>query len=104
MRRLKGLFILNEETRDLIYGPEERRAIADLVSISTMIGIAGRTTWVGAVIPKQEQFVFDNVRVIHDQPTHFLSIGTPVDVLTITHSSFKTAGSTSMATRRCPTA
>lgn len=33
MRRLKGLYILDEETRDLVYGPEERRSIADLVDV-----------------------------------------------------------------------
>ncbi|MCK9618773.1 MAG: hypothetical protein M0R21_13175 [Lentimicrobiaceae bacterium] len=48
-----------------------------------------RSYYPGAEIPMQEQLVFDNIRVIHDQPTEFLSIGTPVDVLTITNSSFK---------------
>ena len=48
-----------------------------------------RSYYPGAEIPKQEQLVFDNIRVIHNQPTEFLSIGTPVDVLTITNSSFK---------------
>ncbi|MDP2338682.1 MAG: hypothetical protein Q8N05_19980 [Bacteroidota bacterium] len=48
-----------------------------------------RSYYPGAEIPKQEQLVFDNIRVIHNQPTEFLSIGTPVDVLTICNSSFK---------------
>ena len=48
-----------------------------------------RSYYPGAEIPKQEQLVFDNIRVIHDQPTEFLSIGTPVDVITICNSSFK---------------
>jgi hypothetical protein len=48
-----------------------------------------RSYYPGAEIPKQEQLVFDNIRVIHNQPTEFLSIGTPVDVITICNSSFK---------------
>jgi len=46
-----------------------------------------RSYYPGAEIPMQEQLVFDNIRVIHDQPSDLLSIDTPVDVLTITHSS-----------------
>lgn len=48
-----------------------------------------RSYYPGAEIPKQEQLVFDNIKVIHNQPNEFLSIGTPVDVLTICNSSFK---------------
>ncbi|OGV77609.1 MAG: hypothetical protein A3K19_09035 [Lentisphaerae bacterium RIFOXYB12_FULL_65_16] len=48
-----------------------------------------RSYYPGATIPKQEQLTFDNIRVIHDRPSDFLSIGTPVDVLTITNSSFR---------------
>lgn len=48
-----------------------------------------RSYYPGAEIPKQEQLLFDNIRVIHDRPTEFISIGTPVDVLTICNSSFK---------------
>jgi hypothetical protein len=48
-----------------------------------------RSYYPGAEIPKQEQLLFDNIRVITDQPTVLFSIGTPVDVLTITNSSFK---------------
>ncbi len=48
-----------------------------------------RSYYPGAEIPKQEQLVFDNIRVIHNKPTEFLAIGTPVDVLTICNSSFK---------------
>ena len=47
-----------------------------------------RSYYPGAVVPTQEQITFDNIRVLHDQPGLFLSINTPVDVLTITHSSF----------------
>jgi hypothetical protein len=48
-----------------------------------------RSYYPGAKIPKQEQLTFDNIRVLHDQRTEFLSIGTPVDVLTISNSSFR---------------
>lgn len=48
-----------------------------------------RSYYPGAEIPKQEQLTFDNIRVLHDQPTVLFAIGTPVDVLTITNSSFK---------------
>ena len=48
-----------------------------------------RSYYSGAEIPRQEQLVFDNVRVLHDQPKDFLSVGTPVDVVTITNSSFR---------------
>lgn len=48
-----------------------------------------RSYYPGAIIPKQEQLTFDNIRVINDQPTDLFSIGTPVDVLTICNSSFK---------------
>jgi hypothetical protein len=48
-----------------------------------------RSYYPGATIPKQEQLTFDNIRVLHDQRTEFLSIGTPVDVLTISNSSFR---------------
>ena len=48
-----------------------------------------RSYYPGAAIPKQEQLVFDNIRVLYDQKTDFLSIGTPVDVVTIVNSSFR---------------
>lgn len=48
-----------------------------------------RSYYPGAQIPKQEQLTFENIRVIYEQPADFLSIGTPVDVITITNSSFK---------------
>lgn len=48
-----------------------------------------RSYYPGAEIPRQEQLVFDNIRVKYDQPSRLLSIGTPVDVLTIYNSSLK---------------
>lgn len=48
-----------------------------------------RSYYPGAKIPKQEQLVFDNIRVLHDSTSKFLSIGTPIDVMTICNTSFK---------------
>ncbi len=51
-----------------------------------------RSYYPGAPIPVQEQLLFDNVRVLHSEPAWFLQIGTPLDVLTIVHSSFGASG------------
>lgn len=48
-----------------------------------------RSYYPGAQIPKQEQLKFDNVRVLYDNKIDFLRIGTPVDVVTLTNSSFR---------------
>jgi hypothetical protein len=48
-----------------------------------------RSYYPGAIIPQQEQLTFDNIRVRHDQPLEWLSINTPVDVVTVTNSSFR---------------
>ena len=48
-----------------------------------------RSYYPGAQIPMQEQLVLDNVRVLCDEQTDFLSIGTPVDVVTVVNSSFR---------------
>jgi len=48
-----------------------------------------RSYYPGAIIPKQEQLTFDNIRVTHDQPLEWLSIETPVDVVTVANSSFR---------------
>ena len=47
-----------------------------------------RSYYPGAEIPIQQQLVFDDIRVLYDQGTNLLSIETPVDVVTITNSSF----------------
>ncbi len=51
-----------------------------------------RSYYPEAVVPKQEQLLFDNIRVLHDQPKDFLSVNTPMDVVTITNSSFRSGG------------
>lgn len=48
-----------------------------------------RSYYPGAQIPQQRQLVFDNIRVLHDGAFDFLSVGTPVDVVTIVNSSFR---------------
>jgi hypothetical protein len=48
-----------------------------------------RSYYPGAQIPMQQQLLFDNIRVLHNDTKEFLSIGTPVDAVTITNSSFK---------------
>ena len=48
-----------------------------------------RSYYPGAAIPRQEQLVFDNVRVAHDQPTPLLSVNTPVDVVTFINTTVR---------------
>ncbi|HUX94970.1 MAG TPA: hypothetical protein VMV47_04490 [Bacteroidales bacterium] len=48
-----------------------------------------RSYYPGSEIPRQEQLLFDNIRVINVQPVILMDIGTPVDVLTITNSTFR---------------
>ncbi len=48
-----------------------------------------RSYYPGAAVPQQEQLLLENIRVLHDQPTELVSIGTPVDVLTIAQSVFR---------------
>jgi hypothetical protein len=51
-----------------------------------------RSYYPGAQVPKQEQLVFDNIRVLHHEPIDFLSVNTPMDVVTIINSSFQAGG------------
>ncbi len=48
-----------------------------------------RSYYPGAVVPRQEQLVFDHVRVIHAERQPLLSIGTPVDSCTISNSTLR---------------
>ncbi len=48
-----------------------------------------RSYYPGSEIPRQENLTFDNIRILHDEEKPFLSINTPVDVLTISNSSFR---------------
>lgn len=50
-------------------------------------GRYSRSYYPGAPFVKQEQLLFDNIRVTHHKSTNLFSIGTPVDVLTIVNSS-----------------
>ena len=51
-----------------------------------------RSYYPGAAVPQQEQLLFDNIRVLYTEPADFLSINTPVDVITIANSSFQAGG------------
>ncbi|QGY47219.1 hypothetical protein GM418_27210 [Maribellus comscasis] len=51
-----------------------------------------RSYYPGAEVPKQEQLLFENIRVLHNRPTDLFKIATPVDVMTITNSSIKNNG------------
>lgn len=48
-----------------------------------------RSYYPGAPVPSQEQLMFDGIRVLHQHEKPFLSINTPVDVLTVAQSSFQ---------------
>ncbi|MEZ5278057.1 MAG: hypothetical protein R3F07_16870 [Opitutaceae bacterium] len=51
-----------------------------------------RSYYPGAEIPIQEQITLDSIRVLHDAPVDLVSIDTPVDVLTIAHSTIRQNG------------
>ncbi|MDR3246424.1 MAG: hypothetical protein LBT50_08330 [Prevotellaceae bacterium] len=55
-------------------------------------GRYSRSYYPGAVVPLQKQFIFENIRVLHDSPVDLISINTPVDVITIIASSFAENG------------
>jgi hypothetical protein len=48
-----------------------------------------RSYYPGSIVPKQEQLLFDNIRVLHGEKKELLSIATPVDVITIANSSIR---------------
>lgn len=48
-----------------------------------------RSYYPGSAVPRQENLVFDNIRILHEGSNDFILINTPVDVLTISNSSFK---------------
>lgn len=48
-----------------------------------------RSYYPGAQVPRQEQILLENIRVLHQENKELLSIGTPVDVITISNSSIK---------------
>lgn len=51
-----------------------------------------RSYYPGAKIPQQEQLVFDNVRVLHGGGSPFISVNTPMDVVSISRCSLGTSG------------
>lgn len=48
-----------------------------------------RSYYPGAPIPRQEQLVFDNIRVAHAQAVPFLAVATPVDAITVCNSTLR---------------
>ncbi len=52
-------------------------------------GRYSRSYYPGAPVPAQEQILLDGIRVLHDQRVQLLAIGTPMDVITIAHTSFR---------------
>ena len=48
-----------------------------------------RSYYPGASIPRQEQIRFDNVCVLHDAKMDFLSVGTPVNLVSFANCSFR---------------
>ena len=46
-----------------------------------------RSYYPGAEIPMQEQLHFDNIKVLYEDAKNLISIGTPIDVITISNSS-----------------
>lgn len=51
-----------------------------------------RSYYPGAEIPIQEQLFFDNIKINYEENHPFISVNTPMDVITITNSSFGTGG------------
>ena len=58
-------------------------------SIHFDIGKYSRSYYPGAMIPRQEQIAFENVRVLHGGKSDFLSIATPVDVVTLANCNLQ---------------
>jgi len=61
-------------------------------SVHFDIGKFSRSYYPGAEVPKQEQLTFDNLRFLHNAPIAAFAIKTPMDVLTISNSSFNNNG------------
>lgn len=51
-----------------------------------------RSYYPGAAIPVQEQILFDNVQVLHQEPKPFLTVNTPVNAISIVHSGLQAGG------------
>ncbi len=59
------------------------------LSIHFDVGKYSRSYYPGAEIPLQEQLTFDNVRVLHDKAIPFVTVSSPVNLITITNSSLR---------------
>ena len=58
-------------------------------SIHFDVGKYSRSYYPGAPIPMQQQLIFEEIRVLYDQKVDWLSVGTPMDVVTVQNSSFR---------------
>ncbi len=58
-------------------------------SVHFDVGRYSRSYYPGAEVPRQENLLLDNVRVLYDQPSDLLQIRTPVDVLTVSNSTVR---------------
>jgi hypothetical protein len=58
-------------------------------SIHFDIGKYSRSYYPGAVVPRQENILIENARVLYDNSVDFLQIRTPVDVVSIVNSTFR---------------
>lgn len=59
------------------------------LSVHFDIGKYSRSYYPGAPVPRQEQITFENIRVLHDGGQDFLSVGTPMDRVTLNQCVFR---------------
>lgn len=52
-------------------------------------GRYSRSYYPGAEVPEQERVTFDNIRIGHDAPTPFLTVNTPIDLMTVSNSHIR---------------
>ena len=61
-------------------------------SLHMAVNNYNRSFYQGAEEPSQDNIVFDNIRVLHDGNRTFLSLRSPVNVVTITNSNLRNSG------------
>lgn len=61
-------------------------------SVHYDFGAFSRSHYPGAKPPVQEGIVFDNVQILHDHPSPFLHVNTPVDSLSFVNCAFRKGG------------
>ncbi|MCZ2146595.1 MAG: hypothetical protein LC126_02330 [Bryobacterales bacterium] len=58
-----------------------------------------RSYYPSAPVPRQENILLENVRVLHDSPANLLQIRTPVDTVTIANSTLRDSGITFLSNK-----